>query len=112
MWKLMDERSNEEKRVCLCQEGACYCVMPKTCVAAKQQCCCLDTRCAMPPTADIPLMCTCLPCCTVYPKMGCLKKISEIVPEVAQAEAAAAGKPKGGDLSDTPIEEVRVIEAC
>merc|ERR1712139_315497 len=69
---------NESGQCCAFFEGGSYCAMPKTCAQCQSQMCCIDGRCAFPCTADVPCLCTCLPCCVVYPKIGCCKKVSSL----------------------------------
>lgn len=108
--KLMDERTNDEGKMCICSEGGCFIVSPTTCCQQQNQCCCLDTRCAMPCTEKVPMICTCLPCCVLYPKVGCCMKVKDIkeVPEALCEQSAKRAK----DLSDVPVGKVRVCEAC
>jgi len=110
--KLYDERRNSEGKLCACSEGGCFLVKPTTCCQSQSQFCCLDTRCALPCTDQVPMICTCLPCCVLFPKFGCFKKVKDLK-EVTLVEATAPqDKPKQKDLTDTPIEEILVIDAC
>jgi len=108
--KLMDERKNDEGKMFTCTEGGLFCVKPTTCCQFQEQCCCLDTRCALPCTNDVPMICTLLPCCVVYPACGCCKKVKDIT---LGNEAARGGKDDPQwDLSEVPVGQVRVCQAC
>lgn len=109
--KLMDERKSEDGKMFTCMDGGCFLVQPKTCCQLQDQCCCLDSRCAFPCTEQVPLICTCLPCCVLYPKVGCCLKVKDIKPEIATKTAEAKEAPHV-DLTDVPLEYVRVCEAC
>jgi len=111
--KLMDERSNEDGKMCLCTEGGLFLVTPTTCCSQQEQCCCLDTRCALPCTEQVPMIFTCLPCCTLYPKVACCAKVKDLKMVVAVEGAVEGGeKKKEKDLSDVPVGKVRVWQAC
>jgi len=109
---LMDERKNEEGRMFVCSEGGCFLVQPTTCIAAKTQCCCIDERCAIPCTQDVPCMCTLLPGCALYPKFGCCAKVKDLKEVPPDSGIVNQAENKAADLSDTPIEEVMVCQAC
>jgi len=106
---MMDEKKNEEGKMFVCGEGGVFVVSPTTCCQQQNQCCCFDTRCAFPCTEQVPMICTCLPCCTLYPKIGCLKKVRDLK-EVPEVECKDNAMHK--DLSDVPVGKVRVCEAC
>lgn len=107
--KPMDKNANTEGKLCKCSEGGCFCVMPKTCCQQQQQCCCFDSRCAFPCTEQVPCLYTCLPCCAVYPKMGCCKKVKEL--KETPVPAAQVMVEKEADLTDVPVEKIRVVSA-
>lgn len=106
----MDEKKNEEGKLGLCFEGGTFVVTPSTCCQQQNQCCCIDTRCALPCTEQVPMMCTCLPGCVVYPKFGCCAKVKDLK-EVPVA-LCAGDQGFHSDLSDIPVGEVRVCDAC
>merc|ERR1719331_1114130 len=104
--RLMDERKNEEGRLCLCSEGGCFLVKPTTCVHFQDQCCCLDSRCALPPNhPDVPCLCTLLPCCSVYPKVACFPKVRNLKEAPVQEGMVQQTQKRAADLSDTPVGE-------
>jgi len=109
---LMDERKNEEGRMFMCSEGGCFLVKPTTCIAATTQCCCIDERCAIPSTMDVPCMCTLLPGLAVYPKTACCAKIRDLKEAPPPSDVVNQEEKKAADLSDTPIDEVMVCQAC
>eukprot|EP00930_Biecheleria_cincta_P035216 TRINITY_DN24234_c0_g1_i1.p1 TRINITY_DN24234_c0_g1~~TRINITY_DN24234_c0_g1_i1.p1 ORF type:complete len:293 (-),score=42.97 TRINITY_DN24234_c0_g1_i1:252-1130(-) len=108
--KLVDERTNSEGKLLKCSEGGCFFVMPHTCIQQQQQCCCCDTRCAFPCTEQVPCLCTCLPCCVIYPQFGCLKKVKDLVNTPVASAESKQGKVKV-DLTDVPVENIKVCSA-
>lgn len=110
--KPMDAEANTDGKCLKCSEGGCFCVKPQTCISQQQQCCCCDTRCAFPCTEQVPCLCTCLPCCVIYPKMGCLKKVKDLVDAPgAAADLYVKGKKMEVDLTDVPVDKIRVCSA-
>lgn len=82
---------------------------PSTCCQQQTQFCCLDTRCAFPCTEDVPMMCTCLPGCLIYPKFGCCAKVKDVHDALPESKTKD-GKGESFDLSDVPVGELRVCE--
>ena len=77
--KSLDSASNDG-RCCALMQGGYFCKSPETCVQNVNQCFCLDSRCALPCTDDVPMICTLLPFCSVYPKVACCGKLGDIAP--------------------------------
>lgn len=50
---------DDDKRCCAVQVGACYLIMPRTCVECRRQDCCLETRCAFPCTQQVYIFLIC-----------------------------------------------------
>ena len=88
------DKAENDGRYCMCQQGGFYMKDCETCCQQANSCFCIDFRCAVPPTDDVPASCTLLPFCMVYPETGCCNKISDVrnfvpaeaePPEVVQA---------------------------
>jgi len=76
-----------------------YCLVPFTCCYGESQCLCQASDCAFPCTEKVPMICTCLPCCAVYPEVGCCKSISDLYPsnmEAGEGAVAEAGADRAG----------------
>merc|ERR1712072_353004 len=67
--------ANTEGKCCVCWEGGYFCIKPKTCCQEQIQYCCIDYRCALPCTDEVPCLCTCCPFLVLYPKPGCCKTV-------------------------------------
>jgi hypothetical protein len=76
---------NVHQTCCVLCNGGAECVKPQTCCLLQQQFCCLDSRCALPCTKEVPCICTGLPgcvCCVNYKmQFGCCKKWNELIPQ-------------------------------
>ena len=72
--------SGRECGVCHCLCVACGLVSPNTCCKFQKQCCCCVTNSALPPTDEVPCMCTLFPFCVVFPKCGFCKTIGDVRP--------------------------------
>lgn len=107
--KIMDERKNEDQKMFICQEGGFFCKKPNTCCQMRSQFCCCDSRGALPCTEEVPCIFTCLPGCSVYPKFGCCAKVGDLVPDLKDA---VYGAEMEKEMTDVPVGEVRVCEAC
>ena len=67
---------------CVIVEGSCELVVPKTCCYTQNQCFCIDERGAFPCTKQSPAVCTILPFCTIFPKIGCCMKMQDLYPDI------------------------------
>lgn len=70
-----------DREVCICQRWNCACVRCEYCLKQQNQCFCLDIRCALPNTPEIPCLLNIAGlnlCYTWSCKTGCCKKLSEI----------------------------------
>lgn len=85
-------------------------MMPTTCCQNRSQFCCLDSRSAFPCTADVPLICSCCPGCVLVPKPACCAKVKDILGQ--EPESKAEQEKMHFDLSDTPVGEIRLCNAC
>mmetsp|Transcript_110587 Transcript_110587/g.174219 ORF Transcript_110587/g.174219 Transcript_110587/m.174219 type:complete len:275 (-) Transcript_110587:92-916(-) len=70
---------NEDGVCCIWEDGGCYCVKVTQLCQYQSQFFCMDARAACPPGSDkVPMMCTLLPGCVVFPKFACCAKAAEI----------------------------------
>uniref|UniRef100_A0A6U0TG83 Uncharacterized protein n=1 Tax=Pinguiococcus pyrenoidosus TaxID=172671 RepID=A0A6U0TG83_9STRA len=56
---------------CFCENSYLICPPSTCCFSDLQVCLCMGGDCAFPNHENVPLICTCLPCCTIYPKVAC-----------------------------------------
>jgi len=70
--------SDSEKRCCafVCNE---YMIQPRTLIQQQVQCFCIDRRCALPCTKDVPMMVNVYGF-NCYPATGCCKTVGDLVP--------------------------------
>merc|ERR1712159_747144 len=73
----------------ICAENS-YCLMPFTCCYDEAQFLCCASDAAFPCTDKVPMVCTLLMCCTVYPSVGCCKKVQDLYPDKMETGASAA----------------------
>lgn len=78
-------RAKKDKDLLFCHQITCNCIIPRTCVAGSTQVCCLDQRCAFPPTNDFPCILNALgfTCCIKYEWSGtCCGTVGVMAPEL------------------------------
>jgi hypothetical protein len=76
---------DEDKRCCAVVEQQSYLKIPNSLCEGQSQCCCLDTRCALPCTPTVPCLVTeCGLTCFADWKMncGCCKTVGELIPRL------------------------------
>merc|ERR1712039_283327 len=84
------KEENDDNICCVLCDGGSYIVVPSTCIQVTEQCCCIDSRCALPCTDKVPCILTCLPGCVVgldwKPKFACCPLIDDIKPECQEID--------------------------
>jgi len=85
--KMLDCK-DEDKRCCALCEMNAFWKIPTEIGESKQQCCCVDQRCAIPCNDEVPCLCTLMPCCVVAadmkPGVHCCKNVGDIIPRLKQ----------------------------
>lgn len=107
------ENSKGEDGVDKCftwSDGGCYIVMPNSCCEAVVQTCCLDSRCALPCTEDVPCICTILPFCTCLAnyavKVDCCKQVHDLIDGYESKEVDVGSKGQEAPRKSTQLTEI------
>ena len=118
--KVTEATEANDQSCCLLSKGECKCIKPRTCVGCTSQFFCLDERCALPCTEEIPCVFTMLPFCVLCAnnpegklQVGCCKSLKEVMGEEWEAKMLAdQGKATAeGDVTVT-VGQPDDIEMC
>ena len=96
--------SNIEGECCLIDDTRCTIIYPTSLLSVTQQVCCIDHRCAMPPSDDVPLMwnlfgLTCCFSCGIENAGACCQTIGVMLQKVKDVRVDPSSSPSVDDRS-------------